>query len=208
MAIRSIGDFAAAARMLRTYYRKDHSGAEITGTLAAGNHVRFFGPMEEQDHIARYGFSTREGVGSFVGERYSADLVREVVNHPSNPLGFEASALPYSPTDEDGQDCKVVAGLWNLLLDIWAKLSLTATPGPLAPKGPTAIVTATLAGSPDSPRLKAYQAYFRAVESALLDFDKEIPAEKGGKYAQAGRDLLGHTTRAAIELSKALAGTV
>lgn len=209
MPIRSIGDFASAARMARTYYKKNHAGEELAGVLAPDKHVRFNTVFFDADHVARYGFSTRDGVGSFVGERYSADLVRQVINHASNPLGWDPAALPYEPTEEDAQDCKLVAGLNSTLLDIGIRLLLAGAPSPSTPTPPTppTPTTPTSTGkSPDQQRVEVYEQHNKKLGGLAAMFDGEIPEKGGGKYAEAARVFLAQLIKLNEQTGKDLAG--
>lgn len=66
--------------------------------------VYFIGPLDPTvpyDGISQAGFTERYGVpfnnvGNLVGERFSADVLNDLKNHPSNPLNLSPDFNPYS----------------------------------------------------------------------------------------------------------------
>lgn len=187
MSTRSLGDVARQHGLTRTVYAKNFSGGRLFGSFDPSVHVEAWTPRENETHRARYGFVYSDGVGSVLGERFSFPSLWEVANAAANPLGLDREVLPYTPTDEDAQDCKLVVGLWELVEMFYGQLHPPApvTP-PAPPTSPTEPTTPTPPADPSGPKLSALRAL---LTDSLAKAEKDFPASAKGLPAKRFRDL-------------------
>jgi hypothetical protein len=174
-----MGDFADATGRHKTTEKKNHAGAAVFGVLNPSAHVRFFTADENGDILARIGIDHRQTVGNYVGERYSSDVLAGVINHPSNPFGFDDAVLPYTPTLEDRLDCQTVVGLWDLVLDTAVKLAPPAAT-PVPPIVPQPPVTPPAPPAPDPQLAKLLKLKQRVGEIAAMADGVNLRPNGGG----------------------------